>query len=169
MRDEMRKIYTQIYDLMEAGNFEQAITTIINEQTGRLNPIFKIDANHSWYCAGDAYFKIGNYVEAIKAFQRSRKADPQDAICFLALGNSYDALGRFKIAERMFRQALSLRLNEFNRATAFFNLGNALYDQRRYKEAIDIFNKIKNRKDKIGLKTRKNLTLANQYLNKLAK
>jgi tetratricopeptide (TPR) repeat protein len=156
----MKIAYALIYQLIKAGDYKLAIRSMVNLKSGRLKSPFKQDANHAWYCVGDAYFKSENFLEAITAFQRARKADPEDAMCFLALGNSYDAIGRPKLAERMFRQALVMHLDNFDRASALFNLGNALYDQCRYAEAIEQYQQLRMRKDEIGDKARKNITRA---------
>lgn len=152
--------YAPIYQLINSGDYKSAIRSMVDLKSGRLKPPFKQDANHAWYCVGDAYFKAENFLGAIAAFQRARKTDPEDAMCFLALGNSYDAIGRPKLAERMLRQALILHLDNLDRASALFNLGNALYDQRRYAEAIEQYQRVRTRKDEIGDKARKNLARA---------
>jgi tetratricopeptide (TPR) repeat protein len=151
-------IYTSIYKLVKAGDYKLAIHSMIDLKSGQLKPPFKRDANRAWYCVGDAYFKAEDFLEAVAAFQRARKANPEDAMCFLALGNSYDAIGRPKLAERMFRKALCMHLDSFERASVLFNLGNALYDQGRYAEAAQQYQRVKIRKDEVGEKARKNLT-----------
>lgn len=156
----MRIQYARIYQLIKAGDFQLAIRSMVNLKSGHLKPPFKEDANHAWYCVGDAYFKEGDFLKSIKAFQRARKANPEDAMCFLALGNSYNAIGRPRLSERMLRQALAMHLDGFDRASALFNLGNSLYDQRRYAEAIEQYQRVKLRKDEIGDRARKNLAQA---------
>ena len=57
----------------------------------------------------------------------------------LLKGNEYYKLGQFDLAERQYRAALAE--NEAN-ATARYNLANALYQQRKYKEAVEVLNEI---------------------------
>ncbi|WP_084455370.1 tetratricopeptide repeat protein [Comamonas composti] len=158
-------VYENIYHNMRSGRYEEVLERILDFKSGNLKFPFEKNANHAWYCVGDAYFKLGKFSEALKAFQRAKKSDSSDAMCFLALGNSYDALGRPKLAERMFRKALNMDLDEYYRASAFFNFGNALYDQKRYEEAIEIYNHVRKRKDLIGEKARRNIFSAKLKIN----
>lgn len=156
----MESEYTTIYQLIRTGNYKSAVRGMVDLKSGHLKRPFRQDANHAWYCVGDAYFKAGKFLEAIAAFQRARKADPADAMCSIALADSYEAIGRPKLAERMLRRALALHLENFDRASALFNLGNALYDQHRYSEAIEQYQLVRARRDEIGDKARKNIARA---------
>jgi len=53
-----------------------------------------------------------------------------------------------------------MHLENFNNASALFNLGNALYDQCRYADAIEQYQRVRRRKDEIGNKARKNIARA---------
>lgn len=156
----MKLAYAPIYELIRVGEYDLVVDRIVDINSGRLKKPFLQDANHAWYCVGDACFKAGRFLEAVVAFRRALKADPEDVMCFIALGNSYDAMGRPKLAERMLRRALVMRLDQNDRASILLNLGNALYDQNRYKDAIEEYEIIMDRKDQIGERARKNIALA---------
>jgi Ca-activated chloride channel homolog len=54
---------------------------------------------------------------------------------YLQKGNDYYKLGQFDLAERQFRVALE---EDPANTTARYNLANALYHQRKFKEAVDV-------------------------------
>jgi Ca-activated chloride channel homolog len=54
---------------------------------------------------------------------------------YLQKGNDYYKLGQFDLAERQFRAVLE---EDPANTTARYNLANALYHQRKFKEAVDV-------------------------------
>ena len=127
----------KIYTLIEAGAYSNAIK--IMKKRGRLSGVYSYDVNHSWYIIGDAYFKMKNYHMAIKAFKRACKVYPEDWAALMAIGNSYSELGRPKLAEKIFRKAL---LIEPENMALWFNLANALFDQKKFNLALVEYSKI---------------------------
>ena len=66
---------------------------------------------------------------------------PEDWQAMWALGNCHSELKKPKKAERCFRDALELASTEA-RPKLIFNLGNALFDQQRFQEAIAVYHKL---------------------------
>ncbi|WP_139237321.1 tetratricopeptide repeat protein [Polaromonas sp. YR568] len=155
MTDE--KAFDKIHSLLADGKATQALRHLLDSQTGRLRKEVAWDANHAWYCVGGAYFKLEDFKQAVQAYRKACRVNSQDALALWALGNSYDALARPKLAERAFRLALDQTMNERNKAAVLLNLGNALFDQKRFDEAGSVYLQVKGRRDEIGTKARKNL------------
>ena len=99
------------------------------------------DLNHALYEKGCAFYKDGDYRNAISAFKESLEYWPEDGEAWLALGNCYDASKKPKRAEKCFRRALVFETEKI-RDTALFNLGNSLYDQCLFEDAIKCYDKV---------------------------
>lgn len=149
--------FDHIHQLLKACKFDDAYSVLIDVKTGRLNSAYKWDANHAWYCVGLAEFDRLNYYKAANAFRRAYKYNTKDILSLLALGDCYDEMKRPKFAERYFREALKKNPKGEDRAALLFNLGNALFDQHKYSEALDFFRKVSRRSGETGEKARKNL------------
>ena len=94
------------------------------------------ELNHSYYKEGCDHFRQGNFKRASKAFSAALEYWPEDGQAWLALGNCYDELNKPKRAEECYRN--SLKYSEAKDASgAHYNLGNSLYDQERFDEAIE--------------------------------
>lgn len=148
--------------LLKAGKPKQARQHLIDARTGKLRQAYLRDANHAWYCVGNAEFDLENYKEAAAAYRRAYKAAPQDAQSLWAIGNCYDAMKRPKLAERVLRKALQLEgVSSKDKAALSVNLGNALFDQQRFLEAAAAYLPVCGRRDETGRKARLNLKSAN--------
>jgi len=79
----------------------------------------------------------------------------------MALGNCYDEPRRPKDAEKCLKRALAYCGNK-HRSTIQFNLGNSLFDQERYNEAISHYQEVPKASD-IFAKAQKNRVRAQQY------
>jgi Flp pilus assembly protein TadD len=152
--------------MLAAGQYKGAFRKLVDPESGRLRPAYVSDVNHAWYCVGDAQFKLGSFDDAIDAFRKAAKANPEDVECLIAIGNCYDELKRPKLAERTFRKALDLRSTGRTKASARVNLGNALLDQKKYQEAVEMFHPLTARRDDIGRIARANLKIAISAINK---
>ncbi len=104
------------------------------------------DLNHSLYEKGRTFYNAGDYRKATAAFKEALEYWPEDGEAWLALGNCYDASKKPKRAEKCFRQSLAHETEKF-RDKALFNLGNSLYDQCLFEEAIECYDKISNNAD----------------------
>jgi tetratricopeptide (TPR) repeat protein len=142
--------FDSIHKQLKAGDFNTVIESLVYENSQRLNENFRWDANHAWYCVGLAEFELKRFQNAAQAFRRAYKSNPEDFQTLHALGNCYDEMKRPKFAERVCRKALDLNPNGYDKAALQVNLRNALYDQKRYSEAMEYFLLAKTRRDSIG-------------------
>jgi tetratricopeptide (TPR) repeat protein len=110
--------------------------------SGRIYPS-GIDAelNCERYAEADGLYQSGRIREALRLFKRAAEADPEDSDSWFAMGSCFDRLRKPKRAEAAYLKALSLA-PEKDLPALFFNIGNALYDQQRFEEAISWYAKI---------------------------
>jgi tetratricopeptide (TPR) repeat protein len=153
----------EIHALLLQGEPRKALRRLLT-QDGSLRAGHFGDRNHAWYCAGCAYFDLGEYERARSAFRKALRSDPSDVECLLAIGNCYDAEERPKLAERTFRRALALDPDSETEAKLYLNLANALFDQKRDSEAIVLYEKLKRRRDVVGDRARSNLVRVRRRL-----
>ncbi len=104
------------------------------------------ELNHRYYKDGVDEFKQGNFKRASKAFSTALDYWPKDGQAWLALGNCYDALNRPSKAEQCFRNSVKYSSAK-NVENAHYNLGNSLYDQSRFDEAIEQYSKVSGQSD----------------------
>ncbi len=97
--------------------------------------------NNALYQAGDELFKEGKYKEALSEFEKALEAWPTDAYAVWAIGNCYSEMGKPEQAEGYFREALK-NITEEKKDDLTYNIGNALFDQKKYKEAIRLYETI---------------------------
>ena len=88
-----------------------------------------------------AHFKLGNalynqarYEEALEAARVAVDQHPDFASAHIVLGIACAALSRFEEAETHLRRAIALDPQK----DAYLNLGDVLYNQGRYEEALDV-------------------------------
>jgi adenylate cyclase len=91
------------YTLLHAGRSEEA--TAYFKKAIRLNPF-----PPSWYLAslGGAYFMLGQYEDAITAFERGRQLAPESVFPRVGLAAAYSELGRQKEARAEADEVLKL-------------------------------------------------------------
>ena len=99
------------------------------------------EINHHLYGKGCLYFERGAFREAISSFREALEYWPEDSEAWLALGNCYDACGKPRKAEKCYRMSIEYQTDK-TRDIALFNLGNALYDQRLFADAIECYEKV---------------------------
>lgn len=156
--------FAPVHDLIRGGLLTQALDQLLNIDSGRVRKDFVWDKNHAWYCIGDIKYRLGDMQGAIVGFKKAFKASPQDISCLLAIGNCYDALKKPRMAEKILRQALALNPTGRQKAAISVNLGNALFDQGRWLDAMECFMLPSRRRDDVGVIARKNLALAKERL-----
>ena len=154
------KSFDHIHELTANGLLNKARHQLVNTRTGQLRKGYAWDPNHAWYCVGDIQFRLSDFKGAVQAFRRAYQADQNDAQSLLAIGNCHDAMGKPRSSERVLRKALELKVTGRGKAAILFNLGNALFDQKKFDEAIAMYSQIQKRRDEIGKAGRKNLNLA---------
>lgn len=152
------KPFDKIYALTRKRRYANALNALL-ERENKINKRYasdKSDENHSWYIVGEIFYKKRKYKDALRAFRRAITAWSKDGEAMWAMGNCYSELGRPSIAERYFQKSLRHAKNN-HRATIRYNLGNALFDQGRYGEAIKQYKKISRKEEKIYKLARKNI------------
>jgi tetratricopeptide (TPR) repeat protein len=122
----------------------------------------RADPNHVAYVRGDKKFKEGRFAEAAKYFLVALEEWPEDWQAMDALGNSYSEMKKPRKAEQWFRQAMAVAPSE-SRPDLIYNLGNALFDQGRFDEAIAMYSQIP-RGHKTWCLAEKNIALAKRRL-----
>lgn len=137
-------IFRPIHTLLKKKQYEKALKLIYEKKSNRIRRPYVIDGNHAWYIIGDIFYKKKRLAESIMAFRRSIRCYKGDAEAAWALGNSYSALNRPRLAERYFRKGLGLAL-ENDRPKLIYNLGNTLFDQGKYSAAINMYRKLEKR------------------------
>jgi tetratricopeptide (TPR) repeat protein len=111
---------------------------MLDERGGQLLPPFDQDFNHGWYVVGDLLYRKGEFEAAARAFDRSLSDRPDDHEALMALANCYFEIGMPGLSEKYLRIALKYKES----ADLIYNLGNALFDQKKYAQAIKIYSKI---------------------------
>ena len=99
------------------------------------------DPNHVAYVRGHKLFKRGRFAPAAKWFSVAIEEWPEDWQALWALGNCHSEFEETQKAERCFRAALELASPK-DRPKLIFNLGNALFDQQRFREAITVYQEL---------------------------
>ncbi len=122
------------------------------------------DLNHEAYQDGCKHYKEENFSRAKKSFQNALEYWPQDPQAWYALGNCYDELEKPSKAENCFRESLKYSPPE-KVADIQFNLGNSLFDQGRYKEALECFGKV-NGQSTTYTAAQKNMGLAKDAMSR---
>lgn len=97
--------------------------------------------NNALYQAADELYKQGKIKEALEEFKKALKAWPTDSDSAWAIADCYSEMGKPEEAEDYYKKALKY-CPEDKRADLTYNIGNALFDQRRFKEAILIYETI---------------------------
>jgi tetratricopeptide (TPR) repeat protein len=101
----------------------------------------KLDLNQAAYRRGDKKFHAGRYAEAAREFFVALEDWPEDWMAMHALGNCYSEAKKPRKAEKWFRLAIE-NAPEEERPNLLYNLGNALFDQQRFDEAIRVYREV---------------------------
>lgn len=99
------------------------------------------DLNHEAYGDGVEHYKKGDFNRAKHAFETALEYWPKDPQAWFALGNCFDELNKPAMAEKCFREALKHAGDE-KLSDIYFNLGNALFDQKKLNEAAECYRKV---------------------------
>lgn len=78
----------------------------------------------------------GKYEDAVEAFLKAVKEEPENAVGFINLGNVFASLGDAEKAEPFFQQAIVL---DPEAGTAYYGLANLYYNSERYEEASKLY------------------------------
>lgn len=154
--------FAVVHSLLRRGRLTAALALLLKPGAMAINEPYRSDLNHAWYCVGDIFFRQKKYDDAKNAFKRAVVFRPDDESALEAIGNCYNEQRRPKLAERFFRQALGVphSINPDERAEIKFNLANALFDQGRLDEAIQVYRQLIRGPVSIRKSAAKNLDLA---------
>lgn len=130
--------FEEIYRLSREGKYDLALGMLLIETEKELRSPYQVGSNHGWYVAGDLYFKKGDFEAAARAFDRAVAQEPKDYQALWALANCYSELDKPDVSERYLRMARKLS----DDPALLYNLGNALFDQQRYAEALGVYESV---------------------------
>ena len=150
-------VFDPIHTLLKQRHLEEALRRVYDPRKDAIKSPFDQDLNHAWYIVGDIYYRSKRVKKAIIAFQRSLEDWREDSEAHCALGSCYTRLRQFSKAENSLRKALALKPKSED---LIYNLANALFDQKKYEEAIQWYKKVRNLDSVVGKRAVKNLKLA---------
>ena len=85
---------------------------------------------------GNTYYDLGQYAQAIDAYQNALKLAPQDPVIYNNLGAAYFSLNRNREAGEAFKKSVSIKKDD---PDAYFNLGISYSAADQFDEALDAF------------------------------
>ncbi len=88
--------------------------------------------------AGNRALAAGKADEALKAYDRAVEAMPDEPVAHFDRGQALSALGRHVEAQKEFQRASEGHDPEV-KADSYYNMGNALFEQQRFKDAADAY------------------------------
>jgi len=121
------------------------------------------DPNHVAYLRGDKLFKQGKFADAAAFFRAAIEEWPEDWQAMWAVGNCFSELKKHRKAEEQFKDALQFATSE-ELPNLHFNLGNALFDQGKYLEAIEQYRQVSSGHH-IARSAANNIALAERRMN----
>ena len=78
----------------------------------------------------------GKYEDAVEAFLKAVKEEPENAVGYINLGNVFASIGDPEKAEPFFQQAITL---DEDAGTAYYGLANLYFNKERYEEASKLY------------------------------
>ena len=127
-----------------------------------MNKSGKQSQHNHHYMLGDRFYQDGKYIVAIQEFEFALQLLPNDTETIWAIGDCYSEMGQPEMAEEYYKKALTFcPLNK--RDVLIYNLGNSLFDQMKYKEAIGLYENI-SKKSSVYKKAKKNINVAKRKI-----
>ena len=135
----MKDVFDNIHKLSQEEKYRSMLDLLLTSSGASVQSPYDTDINHAWYLAGDAYFRLGDFQQAVSAFKKAKESWGEDRDSFLALANSYSELGLPEKSEEVLREGLKIWQGdeEFS-----YNLGNALFDRCLYRDAIACYQSV---------------------------
>jgi tetratricopeptide (TPR) repeat protein len=87
---------------------------------------------------GNQALNAGKADDALKAYDRAAQARPDDPTVRFDRGAALYALKRYPEAQKEFQRAAEAHDSKL-RADAYYNMGNAQYQQKRFKDALEAY------------------------------
>lgn len=162
----MNDIFQEVHSLLRNHAYEDALNALLNDKTGQIKKPFSKDLNHAWYLVGDILYKQDEIEDAIKAFEESYKNNAGDSEALWALSSCYFQLNNPERAEKHLRKALSIEPNSQNLK---YNLGNALFDQREYRDALALYEEIEKNDEELYSMAQKNIAACKVNIEEIKK
>jgi len=159
--------FSEIHAFLRKKEYTFLLKTMLDEDGRKLKEDFAIDKNHAWYCIGCAFFELGEFDKAKKSFLKAHSHEKNDCQSLMACANCLSEMKRPECAKMILEKSLGLNPKGRDRAAIIFNLGNALFDQGLYVDAIKKYDIVSRRKDAIGVAARKNNIHAHQLLREI--
>src|SRR5687768_7463766 len=94
------------------------------------------DKGEAFKNQGDTYYDLGQFAQAIEAYQNALKHTPKDPFIYNNLGAAYFSVSRNQEAADAFNKALVLKPND---PDAYFNLGIAYIALEKPQDALTAF------------------------------
>ena len=123
-------------DLYLNGNYKEAVKEF--QRSIGLAPASANATNAANYMA-NAYLKLDDTEQAIKAYKTSLKLNPFVEETHAKLGNLYFSLERYDEAEKEYKEVVKLSSNGVN----YYALGQVYLATERYDEAENVFNEVR--------------------------
>ncbi|WPD24576.1 MAG: tetratricopeptide repeat protein [Candidatus Electrothrix scaldis] len=154
--------YRAVHRLLRKCEYDKVLKLIYDRENHSLNEPYSDDSNHGWYIVGDICFKKSDYKLAIKAFKNALTQRKDDSEALMALANCYAEIGKPQKAERYLRESIRIKpLKAY-----VYNLANALFDQGKFRDAIEMYEAILYQNKQLDDLARKNLKLAKKKRGK---
>jgi tetratricopeptide (TPR) repeat protein len=87
---------------------------------------------------GNKLLQDGKAEDALKAYDRALTTMPEEPVVHFDRGAALHALGKFPEAQKEFQRATEGHDPQL-KADAYYNMGNALFQQQKYKEALEAY------------------------------
>jgi len=96
------------------------------------------DVARAYFSNGKAFYRAGEYTQAIAAYQQAIELDPTHASYFCELARTYLLVGQHRDALQAVRRAIELKPKY---AYAYYLLGYIYYEQGRFEDAVQEYQK----------------------------
>ena len=105
---------------------------------------------------GNRHYESQRFADAEKAYRRALQNDSLSVEGAFNLGDAHYATGNFAAAEEQFRKVAERKegVNDEQMAAAYYNLGNAQFQQQKLDEALVYYTSIKRHLDYMTIRAR---------------
>lgn len=130
MRAILRKLNRDFFDYISRKQFKKAAYVIAEIER---NGLFKFDI---YYYMGRLEHEKGNYRKGLYYLNKAIHIKPGNCLDYLAKGNIYYDMKRYKDALRSYRKAFAINRED---EVVNFNIAMSLWYLERYREAVKFF------------------------------